>query len=170
MTADEARETLIASLTTVRGRFEADADDWKYSLLCSLRGYCLAIEIDRRLLDPLEKFRFEVVDQIVKERRRAQGKSTKQTPHARALAMTFAAACVTALKKRGEYGSIPVALAAVAQAAGISSKELKSFRGDLYRGCHPAWLTRCEEFALELDTWATPEIMDALKTRVPKFV
>ena len=164
MDPEEAREKLIESLREVHKRFDDGADDWQYGLLRTFRQYSRAIGIERELLDPLEKMLLEAVDETFMARRRQGGETGTPLPLARAAPLTFAAACVTVLKERGQFGSIPEAELAVARISGIERKKLKGFRDNINRGKAPAAAGGYPQAVADIKQWHTPDILDALKS------
>jgi hypothetical protein len=133
MESKEAREKLVAALTEVRKQWEAGADDWQFRLLRTFREYALAIGIERRLVDPIEKMRIDVADAVFKARRRQKGKAGTPMPSGKALAHSSAAAVATVLKERGFCDTIEQAVGVAADGAKLKRKEVKTFRDNLNR-------------------------------------
>jgi hypothetical protein len=162
MDLEESRQKLIEALRVVRAAFDDGADDWRHRLMRTFREYSLDIGVDRELLDPLQKMLIETDDAILKARRRKDGKRVKRLPLNHSLTRAFAAACVTELKRRGEYQTIPKAEHAVARIAGIERKTLKQFRDELNRGRGPMAVGYSQQLA-KIEQWSTFEILSALK-------
>jgi hypothetical protein len=114
----EAHNKLIASLDEVRKRREAGADDWRYSLLRTFRQYCVAIGIERALIDPVQAMLLEIAETVVSGRRRP-GPGAPPLPLNEAACLTMAAASVTVLKERGDFDSISAAVQAASKASGL---------------------------------------------------
>ena len=121
---------LIHSLETVRKQLEDGADDWRYSLLTVFREYLRALGVERRLIDPVEKFRLETGDRI-RHARGGQEEAPRNTSPG--IAMAYAAAAVTALRQWHDW-KLPDAIASVARTSGIDKGDLKNFRDNLSRG------------------------------------
>ena len=168
---DDPHAKLVQALTVVRKRFDEDADDWQHSLLRTYREYSLAIGIDRRLLHPLQKLLFEVDNLILNERRRKSGKQGTPMPRDKASALTFAAAAVTLMKKRGDYATVEQAERAVAHAAGIERKTIKTFRDNLNRGKAPELATKAyQDILKKMKTWPTQALLKESLPGLGRFV
>jgi hypothetical protein len=163
MTPEEARQQLIASLVEVGKQHAAGADGWQHSLLRTFREYSLAIGIDRKLLNPLQRMLFEVGNEILKARRRKDGKPGTLMPAGRSITLAVAAAAVTTLRERGDCSSIPEAERIVANATGIERKAVKGFRDTLNRGLVAGDVAKAYEIALaDVRQWPTGDLLKSL--------
>lgn len=123
-------QMLAASLRTVREKFDAGDDDWRYSLMRVFREYCTAIAIDRNLVDPIQMMVFEAAEDAFRDRRKAAGKPSNATkPVRKSAPLVTAAAAVTVLRKH--YRSTDEAGRAVARATGLEWKQIREFRREV---------------------------------------
>jgi hypothetical protein len=160
MDAREARQKLIASLIEVRTRWDAGADDWQHSLLLTFREYALAIGLEKELLHPIQKMLNDTDTEILKARRRKDGKAGTPMPAGKAMALSFAAAVVTTLKERGVYDSIGEAVRIVARRTGVAQKDIKNFRDNLNRHAFTGDVVRgYEEILAKLRQWPTTDLL-----------
>jgi hypothetical protein len=158
----EAHNKLIASLDEVRKRREAGADDWRYSLLRTFRQYCVAIGIERALIDPVQAMLLEIAETVVSGRRRP-GPGAPPLPLNEAACLTMAAASVTVLKERGDFDSISAAVQAASKASGLDAKRLNTFRNEISRGKVSDNVSGYYRDHLgQVRTWETKEIIAAL--------
>jgi hypothetical protein len=162
MTPEQAREMLILSLAQVRERFDADADDWRFGLLRTFREYALAIGVDKSLLHPVQQMINETVDATFKARRREAGERGAPMPKGKAWPLTFAAAAVTELKRRGEYQTVPMAVGDVSRLAGIEQKSLTHFRKNLSGNASFDVMADYAECLRKFGDWDTSEIKGVL--------
>jgi hypothetical protein len=157
----EAR--LRASLTEVRGRFDAGADDWRHSLLRTFREYCKAIGIERELIDPIQRMLFETDEAIFRGRRKAAGRQVNATSTLRdVVPLTVAAAAVTVLKPL--YPTVRDAAKAVGTASGIDWRKVNSFRDELGKRGKTSKTTKkgYHECVVTLKTWPADEILQRI--------
>lgn len=158
MTRDEADDKLRHSLAEVGRKRKAKDDDWRYSLLRTLREYCKAIGIERPLIDPLQVMVFEVADQIFHER--GEKGSTKPSGHTSSLA--YATAAVESLKHHHRYRASD-AIVTVAKASGFDKKTLSEFRNQLSRSRAPKNAPSAYDAAFaDMRGWPPEAILDAV--------
>ena len=148
MEAKEAREKLIAALTEVRHQWKAGADDWQYRLLRTFVQYALAIGVERRLVDPAQKMLIDVSDEVLKARRRKDGKAGTPMSAGKAMAHSSAAAVATVLKERGVCDTIEQAVRVAANGAKLNRKEVKTFRDNCNRHAYTDDIVRGYEAML----------------------
>src|SRR5262249_25822174 len=108
----EAQRKLTDALTTVRKWFDQGADDCQHTLLETVREYWMEIEIEPKLIDPVQILTHEVDDRIIKGRRKREGKAGTPLSVGQSSRMVFAAVAVTALHKLGAYKRVGEALRA----------------------------------------------------------
>ncbi|MBB6407642.1 hypothetical protein [Mesorhizobium sangaii] len=128
---------LMASLEEIRRKFEANDDDWRYSLLRTVREFLVARQIERRLFDPVQKMVMEEGHRILAARAREEARNNRNKGPRSALweiaPMAYAAAAVTYLRTTHKL-SLADALLKVARASKIKKGEIAKFRDNLSRG------------------------------------
>ena len=62
---EEARRFLILHLAEVRQLFDEKVEGWEFALVSTLKEYGRLIELDTRLLDPLQQLLFDTVKEQV---------------------------------------------------------------------------------------------------------
>jgi hypothetical protein len=120
---EAARQALILHLTEVSQLFEERAEGWQLALIATIKDYLRSIDVDLRLIDPLQQLMFDAADQ----------KGVRK-PLQEASVETIAAAVVSVLRERGEPRKVDEAVRKVARLAGLNAKELSRFRNNLSSG------------------------------------